>query len=445
MTGSAFADTGAANRTVAWSSFNKPVRIADALGLAASEFVYGPSRARIRQTVFEGAAVTRTVTYVGTDFERRAPASGPAELVHYIRAGGTVVAEVTKTDDGNPATDRTRWLHRDHLGSVALVTDEAGAVAEDRSFGPWGEARNADWLTPASPPPLLESPRGFTGHEHISAVGLIHMNGRVYDPKIGRFMSPDSSDALAPGVGFNRYAYVKNNPVSLTDPSGFEFGTSADRGYEEDHRGLTSRGGGFKSSWDVLREHYETPGGQRHLNKLDRFARSAELGRVRTAIEESYPEDLLGIGGALKGLLKAAFRKVGKMFAKKADNIALNNPLDISTAGRTSEEAAAMKEYARRTNGWLAEEGPQTIQSTAGDLRRGANAAARRERQRAAREGAEYGGQAGHVPDSAISGTADPPGGWMDMPGVSNSCCGGVLGSRVGSVVDHIRVDGQIP
>ena len=221
MTGSAFADTGAAMRSVAWSSFNKPVRVADALGLAASEFVYGPSRARVKQTVFDGAAVSRTVTYIGKDFERRAFPSGPDHLVHYIRAGGAVVAEVTKRDDANPATDKTRYLHRDHLGSVALVTDETGAIAEARSFGPWGEARNADWSTPAAPPPLLETPRGFTGHEHLQTVGLIHMNGRVYDPKIGRFMSPDPSDALDPGVGFNRYAYVKNNPVSLVDPSGF--------------------------------------------------------------------------------------------------------------------------------------------------------------------------------------------------------------------------------
>jgi len=54
------------------------------------------------------------------------------------------------------------------------------------------------------------------------------MNGRVYDPAIGRFMSPDPSDALDPGVGFNRYAYVRNNPISLTDPSGFAIGDRFD-------------------------------------------------------------------------------------------------------------------------------------------------------------------------------------------------------------------------
>jgi len=48
------------------------------------------------------------------------------------------------------------------------------------------------------------------------------MNGRVQDPVTGRFISPDPSDALNPGVGFNRYAYALNNPLSLVDPNGFE-------------------------------------------------------------------------------------------------------------------------------------------------------------------------------------------------------------------------------
>ena len=58
------------------------------------------------------------------------------------------MAIFTKVDDGLPATDKTRWLHKDHLGSIDLVTDEAGLAAETRSFDPWGLARNPDW-TPA--------------------------------------------------------------------------------------------------------------------------------------------------------------------------------------------------------------------------------------------------------------------------------------------------------
>nr|WP_255454025.1 RHS repeat-associated core domain-containing protein [Thioalkalivibrio sp. XN279] len=64
--------------------------------------------------------------------------------------------------------------------------------------------------------------RGFTGHEHLDQVGLIHMGGRVYDPEIGRFLSPDPFVQFpASTQGFNRYAYVGNNPLSYTDPSGY--------------------------------------------------------------------------------------------------------------------------------------------------------------------------------------------------------------------------------
>jgi RHS repeat-associated protein len=136
---------------------------------------------------------------------RIVPAAGADELVHYIRAGGERVAIFTKTDDGAPA--------------------------------PGGA-------------PLTETPRGFTDHEHIQTVGLIHMNGRVQDPVLGRFISPDPSDALNPGVGFNRYAYALNNPLSFTDPSGFEIG---DRFGAPEEAGVSEfRGQGIPNSGDSI-------------------------------------------------------------------------------------------------------------------------------------------------------------------------------------------------
>lgn len=111
----------------------------------------------------------------------------------------------------------------------------------------------------------------------------------------------------------------------------------------------------------------------------------------------------------------------------------------------TAAERQAVTEYAQRSNAWIVENGGTTVQSTAGVLRSQANAAARTERLNAARAGTPYQGQAGHVPDTALTGTAQPPAGWLDMPGRSNSVVGGGLSSRIGQRVDVITVDGRVP
>jgi RHS repeat-associated protein len=64
--------------------------------------------------------------------------------------------------------------------------------------------------------------RGFTGHEHVDEVGIIHMNGRIYDPELGRFLSADPHiQSPNNSQSHNRYSYVLNNPLKYTDPSGY--------------------------------------------------------------------------------------------------------------------------------------------------------------------------------------------------------------------------------
>ena len=211
-----------AGRTTSWTSFNKPLSIDDSLSGNQTAFVYGPNRSRIQQNSLTDG-LTTTTTYIGGSYERRSRLNQPDELVHYIRAGGGTVAIFTEIDDGQALTDKTRYLHKDHLGSVESITDELGAVTEHLSYDAHGKRRLTDWQagTPAIPG---ETPRGFTGHEHLDGVGLIHMNGRVYDPTLGRFLSADPNvQAPSEAQSFNRYSYVNNNPLSYTDPSGFFF------------------------------------------------------------------------------------------------------------------------------------------------------------------------------------------------------------------------------
>ena len=133
------------------------------------------------------------------------------------------------------------------------------------------------------------------------------------------------------------------------------------------------------------------------------------------------------------------------MTASEAYAVAKGRTVDISTVGRTPEEITALTEYATRSNEWLAQNGPQTIQSTKGSLRSQASKAARIERRRAEKAGTPYQGQAGHVPDTAVTGMAVPPGGWLDMAGVSNNAAGGLLGHRVGQRIDFYTIDGVKP
>ena len=115
---------------------------------------------------------------------------------------------------------RLHYVHTDHLGSWDIITDKSGNLEQSLSFDAWGNRRNADtWNGSATDTPLFD--RGFTGHEHLYNFGLINMNGRVYDPFMSTFLSPDNYiQAPDNSQNCNRYAYCLNNPLRYTDPSG---------------------------------------------------------------------------------------------------------------------------------------------------------------------------------------------------------------------------------
>jgi RHS repeat-associated protein len=124
-------------------------------------------------------------------------------------------------------TTATFYMHRDHLGSPELITNASGGQLAKLSFAAYGARRDTDWDGPISSANLTTlgntTRHGFTDHEHLDSVGLIHMNGRVYDPVIGRFLSRDPYiDGVGSSQGANGYAYVWNNPLTRLDPSGYK-------------------------------------------------------------------------------------------------------------------------------------------------------------------------------------------------------------------------------
>lgn len=105
------------------------------------------------------------------------------------------------------------YAHADHLGSIVSLTDSAGVAVFKASYDAWGK-QSISINT-------IGFYRGYTGHEHLPEFGLINMNGRMYDPVLGRFLSPDNYVQAADfSQSFNRYSYCINNPLKYSDPTG---------------------------------------------------------------------------------------------------------------------------------------------------------------------------------------------------------------------------------
>ncbi len=205
----------AVTQDIEYNGFDKVRSISE--GDARIDFTYGVSHERkVTRTTIAGLTITKR--FIGSLYEEEENAQGEVRKIHYIKARGEAVA-IHVAEEGAEAI---HYLLKDHLGSITGIVDDAGKVLERYSFDAWGKRRDADSWAPLSGTTAISHDRGFTGHEHLGLFGLINMNGRMYDPVIGRFLSPDpytqSPDFTQ---GLNRYSYVFNNPLSSTDPSGY--------------------------------------------------------------------------------------------------------------------------------------------------------------------------------------------------------------------------------
>ncbi|MDZ7790302.1 MAG: RHS repeat-associated core domain-containing protein [Xanthomonadales bacterium] len=200
---------------------------AGSLEYAQSTFYYGADRNRVIHDSVEGVDNARTL-YIG-NVEVYTNDLGATEFRRSI--AGKVLVTVQASD----GSSRARYLHRDHLGSVVGMSDETGYAIARMSFDPWkrrspefsvGEPAWMQWID-GSPPawmaqfggPTEFTPRGFTGHEHLDALGIVHMNGRIYDPHLARFLQADPF--VEDSATMNRYTYSHNSPLVYYDPSGY--------------------------------------------------------------------------------------------------------------------------------------------------------------------------------------------------------------------------------
>ncbi|MDR1153694.1 MAG: hypothetical protein LBL04_03205 [Bacteroidales bacterium] len=205
------------DQAITYNAFNRVSQITETVDgeLRQLNITYGPDGQRWKTELRKNGNLVKTVIFAG-DYERVIKSDTTTHL-YYMEGGGIHVKQVKGAS--TLLREGRYYIHPDHLGSLTLITDATGGTVQKCSFDAWGKR------TFITKTPSLVFDRGFTGHEHLDEFGLINMNGRMYDPVVGRFLSPDPyvQDPEF-SQSFNRYSYCWNNPLIYTDPTGEVFG-----------------------------------------------------------------------------------------------------------------------------------------------------------------------------------------------------------------------------
>jgi RHS repeat-associated protein len=221
---------------VDYTQFGLPATVRSGPKGAASEvrsFSYDAAQSRVRERTQTG---DETVT-LGDAFRRAVGAAGTTQYAVRLPVLDGLVIELVEQGSGVQA----RFSTTDRLGSVIHVADQQRNELERREYEPYGKSSSS-----------LTTRAGFTGHDGDVELGLINMKGRLFDPGVGRFLTPDPIVAAAGDTqAWNRYSYVGNSPLNAVDPSGFDgeplFAKPADgidRGGDGVRIGGTGGGGG---------------------------------------------------------------------------------------------------------------------------------------------------------------------------------------------------------
>ena len=175
---------------------------------------YGPDMQRVTSEMHKTYQKQYDKFY-WDDYEEKVMGTDTLHYYYVYGADGLAGLHIVKTGPNIQTTTHTTKVITDHLGSIVSLIDVSDWVY-DVQYDVWG-GRNV--MLPYDFDPTFD--RGYTGHEHIDVLNLINMNGRMYDPQLGRFLSPDPFiQSPTNPQNFNRYSYCLNNPLKYTDPDG---------------------------------------------------------------------------------------------------------------------------------------------------------------------------------------------------------------------------------
>jgi RHS repeat-associated protein len=216
---------------IAYNENNDPVFIDGEFGDVA--FEYGLTNMRQRVTYGgnfnedQEGEFTKFYSENGSFEILRDNTTGNEKHVLYI-GGSPYESNIIVVKNFTTNTASYNFLHKDYIGSILAVSDDLGQKIEQRHFDAWGnfthlQIGNGAIITDKnvinSTSLLLD--RGYTSHEHFGEIGIIHMNGRLYDPLLRRFLNADENIQDPFNTqNYNKYGYVLNNPLMFNDPSG---------------------------------------------------------------------------------------------------------------------------------------------------------------------------------------------------------------------------------
>ena len=208
---------------VTYNAFNQPTQIVE--GEYRLELFYGANQQRNKTMLYHNNTLVATRYYISKRYEEEHNyLTNTIRRYYYVYGDNGAVALNIRTQIGSSSADTMYYIHSDHLGSYNAITNASAKVVQRNHFDVWGNPlpvyASTDTLK-TTPLNFTLTNRGFTGHEHYPFFKIINMNGRLYDPVIARFFSPDKYVVNSSFTqDFNRYTYARNNPLMYTDPSG---------------------------------------------------------------------------------------------------------------------------------------------------------------------------------------------------------------------------------
>ena len=213
--------TSDGTRTFTYFNMDKVKKIVS--GGDYTEFRYSANLGRYYKRdnrTLNSADLNYYTAYVGGYEKIKRVGGGLSTLTEEKVTVGNIV--ITERSNG---TDDEHYLHKDNIGNAVSITNKSGSVVQQFTYDPWGKQTRIYQSSVFSNKTYGQpTNNAFTGHELIDGLDVVHMNGRIYDADLGRFLQADPFvQSPTSFQSFNRYAYVTNNPLSMTDPSGYLF------------------------------------------------------------------------------------------------------------------------------------------------------------------------------------------------------------------------------